>query len=196
MLWRAEVKLGVGKGRRILSRATDRGGNVQKKRPEWNWGALNTMDKASRGVSWSLIGRSLMWGLLDSGLILTQMAFGLGSVFLWSKMKIKCTWKNDNLIQKSSQLFSCYPKKPKILRYQGLKFLPFSSLSIFNFQYPSWFSFYIAKYYFDFWAPKIAISIQKSSFTGIIPNSVRMFKTTRQLETMLIEMQKDVFYIW
>jgi sulfite oxidase len=36
-LWRAEVSLVPGEGRKIVSRATDRGGNVQPERAEWNF---------------------------------------------------------------------------------------------------------------------------------------------------------------
>ncbi|OCL09349.1 sulfite oxidase-like protein [Glonium stellatum] len=35
-LWRAKVKLEKGTGKRLLSRATDKGGNVQTRCPEWN----------------------------------------------------------------------------------------------------------------------------------------------------------------
>ncbi|KAH0547797.1 hypothetical protein FGG08_000054 [Glutinoglossum americanum] len=36
-LWRAEVALPPGEGRRVVSRATDRGGNVQSESAEWNF---------------------------------------------------------------------------------------------------------------------------------------------------------------
>ncbi|KAI9857042.1 MAG: hypothetical protein M1813_008648 [Trichoglossum hirsutum] len=36
-LWRAEVALMPGEGKRIVSRATDQGGNVQSERAEWNF---------------------------------------------------------------------------------------------------------------------------------------------------------------
>ena len=35
-LWRATIKLGKGQNKRILSRATDSGGNTQPDKPEWN----------------------------------------------------------------------------------------------------------------------------------------------------------------
>lgn len=35
-LWRVKVGVEKGEGRRLLSRATDRGGNVQEERSEWN----------------------------------------------------------------------------------------------------------------------------------------------------------------
>ncbi|KAI9889693.1 MAG: hypothetical protein M1814_005094 [Vezdaea aestivalis] len=36
VLWRARVRVEVGKGRRVLSRATDLGGGQQARKPEWN----------------------------------------------------------------------------------------------------------------------------------------------------------------
>ena len=36
-LWQATVKLEKGKGRRILSRAIDKGGNTQDPNPQWNF---------------------------------------------------------------------------------------------------------------------------------------------------------------
>ena len=36
VLWKCTVKLSLGEGRRILSRATDAKGNVQKSNPNWN----------------------------------------------------------------------------------------------------------------------------------------------------------------
>ncbi|KAF1996450.1 sulfite oxidase-like protein [Amniculicola lignicola CBS 123094] len=36
-LWRASVKVGAGKGGRVLSRAVDRSGNTQSEKPVWNW---------------------------------------------------------------------------------------------------------------------------------------------------------------
>jgi len=35
-LWKAKVGVGKGEGKRLLSRAHDRGGNVQPERCEWN----------------------------------------------------------------------------------------------------------------------------------------------------------------
>ena len=35
-LWRVRVRVPSGEGRRVLSRATDKGGNVQCGRPVWN----------------------------------------------------------------------------------------------------------------------------------------------------------------
>lgn len=36
VLWQARVKLSIGKHRRILRKATDKGGNMQEKDPVWN----------------------------------------------------------------------------------------------------------------------------------------------------------------
>lgn len=36
-LWRARMKIAKGKDRKILSRATDKSGNMQEKCPEWNF---------------------------------------------------------------------------------------------------------------------------------------------------------------
>jgi sulfite oxidase len=36
VLWQARVKLSIGKHRRILSQATDKGGNMQEKDSVWN----------------------------------------------------------------------------------------------------------------------------------------------------------------
>jgi sulfite oxidase len=36
VLWWARVELSAGRNRKILSRATDKGGNVQEKNPVWN----------------------------------------------------------------------------------------------------------------------------------------------------------------
>ncbi|KAL9110118.1 MAG: hypothetical protein Q9227_005312 [Pyrenula ochraceoflavens] len=36
VLWRAELSLGPGEGRRIISKATDKGGNQQQERSQWN----------------------------------------------------------------------------------------------------------------------------------------------------------------
>ena len=36
VLWKSSVKMSKGKGQRILSRATDKGGNTQNPHPQWN----------------------------------------------------------------------------------------------------------------------------------------------------------------
>ena len=36
VLWRVKIAMEIGKGKRILSRATDKGGNTQEERPAWN----------------------------------------------------------------------------------------------------------------------------------------------------------------
>ena len=40
-LWKARVKLEKGEGRRLLSRATDKGGNIQKAHSAWNLRGCN-----------------------------------------------------------------------------------------------------------------------------------------------------------
>lgn len=47
-LWKANVRIGKGKGKKILSRATDAKGNVQDKCPQWNF----------RGVAYNGYGES------------------------------------------------------------------------------------------------------------------------------------------
>lgn len=36
VLWRAQIRMDIGSGKKIFSRATDRGGNVQDESPQWN----------------------------------------------------------------------------------------------------------------------------------------------------------------
>lgn len=58
-LWKATIRIQKGKNRRVLSRATDRGGNVQTGEPvRWNshFHLLETIDRSDNSQVWNLRG--------------------------------------------------------------------------------------------------------------------------------------------